>query len=270
MAKGFGAMCCVYDDDLWLETMVEGCYRVPDRLFFLVAARPWNGDPGSNETTLKAIRRCHDPDRKITVVEGDWKDEADERNAGLDLCSQAGLSFCLVIDSDEIYDPVALDLMCEVARLQQYADAWSISQVTYWKSYRYKIDSADHNGQLTIVRIGSTRFVNARRTSAEKISYLPQSLGVCHHLSYVRSDDEVKKKMVHSSHARAFLPNWYANVWLRWDVDKDLENLHPMRPQWYPRAIVQDPEAYPPALRRLYEKESLGSAACPDRSGRPR
>lgn len=255
MAKGFAGMCCVYEDDTWLSVMVQGCYPALERLYFLVGKRPWNGQPGSNESTIAAIRACPDPESKIVVVEGDWNDEAEERNYGLDVCCRDGFQFCVIVDSDEIYDPGVLDMMLEVARLQADIQAWSISQITYWKSYRYKIDSNSHNGQLAIVRLGETRFVNARGTTATKISYIPAKLGVCHHLSYARTNEAVKKKMAHSSHANIFMRDWYEAVWLRWDEDPMVENLHPFRPSWYPRAILQNPGAYPPALREIYDRD---------------
>lgn len=255
MASGFGGMCCVYDDEKWLTTMVEGCYPALEKLFFLVSRQPWNGQCGSNERTLAAIRSCHDPENKISVIEGEWTNEAAQRNVGLEVCARHGLSFCLVIDADEIYDPAVLDTLMEIARLQTAADAWSIAQITYWKSYRYRIDGTGHNGQLAIVRIGDVRFKSIRYTTAKRLAYLPKPLGVCHHLSYARTDEEVVKKLSHSSHAPSIRRRWFDDVWRHWDIDPTIENLHPVRPPWFPRAVLQDPRAYPPALKRLYDRD---------------
>jgi hypothetical protein len=255
MAKGVGAICCVYEDDAWLPTMVEGCYAAVDKLYFLVSSRPWKGEPGDNEKTIQAIRSCSDPDDKLMIAEGDWSVEADQRNAGLDLCRRDGLELCVIIDADEIYDPATLCFLLEMARLQRRASVWSISQVTYWKSYRYKIDGTGHNGQNAIVRLGDVRFKTIRNTTASETTLIPSQFGVCHHLSYARTNEEIIKKLAHFSHAHQICPGWLDGVWHRWDREPTLQNLHPVRPNLFPRAVLQQPDAYPPALRQIYERE---------------
>jgi glycosyltransferase involved in cell wall biosynthesis len=235
--------------------MVESCYPLLDRLFFLVGKRPWNGSGGSNVRTLDSIRKCDDPDSKITVVEGDWPNEPTQRNAGLNLCAEAGLTFCFIVDADEVYDPDALAFMMGVVMLQRTIQAWYVSQITYWKSYLYRIDGIARNDQLGFVRVGEVSFIGIRRTDARHVVHFPSAYGVCHHLSYALTNEQVLKKIEWSSHAKNIRKSWYSEVWLRWDTNHVLENLHPMEPRWYPRAVLQSPRAYPPVLRRRYERD---------------
>ena len=258
MATGFGGVCCVYDDHVWLPTMVEACRPAVDRLFFLVGRRPWNGEVGDNHATLAAIRACADPDRKIVVIEGDWPTEAAQRNAGLQLCAEAGLPYCMVVDADEIYDPAKLKVMMAVASLRPEIPVWGVRIVTYWKSYRYRIDPLDPRPATLLVRVGEATFVRLRETSVRPVGFPPE-VGICHHLSYARTDEQILKKTTRFSHAHEIRSGWFQEVWRRWDENPSMENLHPVRPVAYPRAVLQDPNAYPPVLRRLYERDQAAS-----------
>lgn len=259
MTERFGVVCIAFDDTDWISAMIEGCHPVVDRLFFMVSRTYWTGAPGSNEGTLAAIRAYPDLEGKIEIIEGEWPDEVAARNTGLALCRQYDLQFAVIVDADEIYDPGVLGMMMEFAKCERTADAWILPQTTYWKTYRYKIDSTGHNGQLGIVRIGEPKFVRLRTTTARRVSSVPLALGVCHHLSYVRTNDQMLTKLTYSPHASEFLPGWFNNVWLRWDEDHTLRNLHPTRPRWFPCAVLQNPQRYPPALRKWYDRDALMS-----------
>lgn len=248
-------VCCVYEDDVWLRAMVEGCYPALDRLYFLVGARPWCGVGGSNARAIEAIRASADPHRKIVVVEGDWPTEAIQRNAGLERCAREGFTHSLMIDSDEVYDPQFLRVMFQIARAQNEIAVWRVHWYTYWKTYRYRIDPPENFPPVVLMQVGGVQFVKNRLVSTPSMGCFAPSLGMCHHLSYARSDDEVKAKLEHFSLADQIRQEWFETVWKRWDTHRKMENLHPVRPAQYRRAIVQDPAAYPPVLRRLYDSE---------------
>lgn len=256
---GVGGVCCVYEDDVWLPAMVEGCYPALDRLFFLVGRHPWNGPSGSNASTLAAIRSCHDPESKIVVIEGDWPDEAAQRNAGLEICARAGLSFCCVIDADEIYDAQILRRMIQIARGVGAIDLWQVTLHTYWKSYRFRIDPPEPASPAVLVRVGRAPFVRNRQVASHRLARFPREYAVCHHMSYARTDEQVRNKLLRFSHAHQILPCWFEDVWQRWDRDSLLEDLHPVWPRAYKRAVPQDQSQYPPALRRLYDREHAAS-----------
>lgn len=255
----FAGVCCAYDDHTWVPTMLEGCYSSVHKLWFLVSRNVWNGPPGDNALTLEKIRTYPDPDNKIGIVEGDWINEADQRNYGLELCASAGIDYCFVVDADEIYDPSALALMMALTELRSDVGVWRASFWAYWKTYRYRIENSGKFLPSVFVKIGQGRFVRNRLTVSSRDGIIPPSLGMCHHMAYARPDHEIFAKVLRSRLSEHNVPNWFEDVWKRWDREPNLENLHPRHPPAYRRAILQDPDRYPPALRRLYERECLGS-----------
>jgi hypothetical protein len=64
-----------------------------------------------------------------------------------------------------------------------------------------------------------------------------------HHLSYVRRDSDMWKKVSSFEAAKEFdVQAWYDNVWLKWTPD--MENLHPVVPHQFKRATLNPmPEA---------------------------
>jgi hypothetical protein len=234
-------------------------YEACDTIWFLVGERPWNGEASDQSALIARIRTLSDPAGKFRVVRGQWPDEASQRNDGLRLIADAGADYCFVVDADEIYDPVQLRQAVALVRENPQVDCWRTSCVTYWKSYRYRIDPPEGITAAVFVRIGAGRFVENRAYEAPRHVKLPPETLTCHHMSYARTDAQIRRKISTFGHARDVVPGWFENVWRRWDTDRGLENLNPCWPAAYHRAVEQPYEALPPAIRRFWDAESAGS-----------
>lgn len=251
----FAAVCCLYDDDSWLPAVVESVYDACDSLWFLIAERPWNGAAADQTALVERVGALPDPSRKIHVVRGDWPNEAAERNAGLELVRTAGADYCFVLDADEIYDSRQLGQAMALVRENPQVDCWRASCVTYWKSYRYRIDPPEAITAAVFVRVGTGRFVENRTCAAARQANLPRETLVFHHMSYARTDEQIRRKISTFGHAHQVIPGWYEKVWRRWDADPTLEHLNPCWPAAYRRAVGQSCNALPPVLRRLWDAD---------------
>jgi len=252
VGKNFAAVCCVYDDERWLPFMIESIYSEVGAIYFLVGDEPWNGSPTSNVRTLQAIAAYPDPERKIQIVRGGWSSETEQRVAGLELVREAGFAYCFVVDADEIYDPFFLRRMMSAAASKPQVGCFYMTWFTYWKSEKYRIDPPEHYKPPVFLRCDLGQFVERRHATAPVVAVIPPALGICHHMSYARTNEELQKKLASFSHAHEILPNWYENVWLAWDKNPELENLHPIYPESYKRAIPVTRESLPPVLRSLF------------------
>lgn len=142
----------------------------------------------------------------------------------------------------------------EVACAASDVEAWRISNITYWKSYRYKIEPPEPFTVTVFVRLVGVSFVDMRTTDAQRVRCFSPKLAVCHHLSYARTDQEVLNKITRFSHCNDIREDWFTDVWQGWDHNHQMEHLHPVVPAAYRRAVPQDPKQYPPVLRKLYER----------------
>lgn len=252
-AARFAAVVCVYDDDSWLAPAIESVYAACETIWFLVSDTPWNGEAADQTALVERIRALPDLEGKIRVERGRWPDEATQRNEGLRLVADAGLEYCFVLDADEIYDPVQLAAAMDIVRRHPQIDCWRLSCLTYWKSCRYRVEPPEALAAPVFIRTGSGRFIENRHfDAARQMRFAPETI-VFHHMSYARTDEQILRKITTWGHARDVVPDWYENVWRKWDDDHSLENLNPCWPSAY-RAIVEQPcEALPPVVRRLWE-----------------
>ena len=249
----FIAACCVYDDPTWIVPMAHSVGPAVEQILFLVNRHPWNSEGGDNAQTMQRIAEAS-KGVSVQVIEGSWANETDQRNAGLEFVRQLGGDYCMVVDADELYDPQALERVKQAIAQHPEIGAWYISMYTYWKSFRFRIDPPEQFKPVVFAKVGVARFSENRHVQSPNWGEIPPALAVCHHMSYARSDEEVLKKLARFSHSHEILPGWYERVWKGWDNNQAMENLHPVHPQIYRRAVLQREDAYPPVLRALAQK----------------
>jgi hypothetical protein len=247
----YGAVYVIFDDERWLHFSLESVYAECDVILILIANAPWNGPPRSTEGTVQSALSFPDPEKKIQLLRGDWKSETEQRNAGRRRLMEMGIQYCLVVDADEVYDPVQLRRMMVFAPCVPDVDVWHIKMVTYWKSHLYRIDPPEEFQPAVLLRLGNVRFVEHRKAEGTHHGLIPPHVAVMHHLSYARSDEEILTKITSFSHASEVKPDWYERVWKGWDRDQSIRHLNPAYPENYFCAIAQDPAALPPVLRNL-------------------
>jgi hypothetical protein len=246
----FGAVCCLYDDDAWLEPTYEAAYEACDGIWFLLGHRPWNGGASDQAALLAKLESLPDPAGKVRIVRGDWPTEAAERNAGLELLEREGFEYCLVLDADEIHHPAQLAAAMALARENPQIDCWRMRCLTYWKSASYRVEPPEPDPAVVFLRVGAGRFVQNRMPVWHTDIVIPMETAVIHHMSYARSDAQVARKIATFGHAHQVVPGWYERVWRGWDRDRTIENLNPCWPAAYRRIVMQPAEALPPTLRR--------------------
>lgn len=228
--KKFGAQYCVYEDSGFLVESVRRVYPLMDRIVFLVGLEPWKGE-GSRALpaeTLKLIAGLPDPDRKFVVISRYWATEAEQRNDGLSTLHALGCDWCLIVDDDEMFNRIDLYKAKDMISREQPSTAFLLPQVIYWKSR----DTAIENLTFALPAFASTVpgeiFFNEGRcymVTSGKWTVFPPEVIVCHHLSYVRSEEKMKRKLAAFSHADQTKADWLERVWLNWRPE--MENLHP-------------------------------------------
>ncbi|MFN8390768.1 MAG: hypothetical protein U0136_10795 [Bdellovibrionota bacterium] len=251
MNSSFAALYCIYHDDIWLEHSVRSIYASVGGIFFFLNTRPWHGENTDNRETIECLNRLADPDNKIRIIQDTWADEAGERNYAAAVAQLSGFTYGMIVDADEIYDRAALDAMIAHAAADPDVNVWHMEWDIYWKSLEFVIDPPEPYHPPVFIRLGTCGFVEARNPSGAKHSLIPRAVGFCHHMSYARTDKLIKRKLASFSHATQILPGWFEHVWQAWDGNHELENLHPVQPTQYRRAIPRPPTQLPEAVRDL-------------------
>jgi hypothetical protein len=208
--------------------------------------------PKLDTTQLVAtIEQLPDPNNKKQIISGSWASEVEQRNISLAYAVNSGCQIGMVVDADEIYEPSNLQGMIALVRARPEVDVWHMCWYTYWKSPQYRIDPIEPYHPPVFVRIGNVGFTEARNLYGGIHELIPPEVGMCHHMSYARSDELVKRKIGAFTHANQILDDWFDKVWKRWDEDPELTDLHPVIPAQYKRAVVQPADKLPSVLRNL-------------------
>ena len=251
----FGALCCVYDDETWLKDSFESIYSSCATIYYVVNDKPWHGPSTDNSCIISALNNLPDPDKKIRIIKGSWPQlapgETEQRNAGLKLIEQAGMDYCFIVDSDEIYDSGVLLNMMNFASRNPQIECWHTEMDTYWKSYQYVIRPLEPCRPAIFIKLGvGAYFTSIREVNAKTRTIMPPNIGFYHHMSYARSDEQVKKKISMFSHADEIVAGWYENIWKGWDEDNNMTDLHPTCPHCYAKAIRRPISELPEVLRK--------------------
>lgn len=221
-----GAAIPVLNEWRFVPAVAGQLLRVADRCVVLRGRRSFSGVP-------VALSPVPPLDSRIEVLEGAWRNENETRNAATE--ALADCDYLFIVDSDEIFLDADLDLLRELCE-RESDPVIAVRLLTYWKTHEYRIDPPES----LIAPVAYRRGVRTRGLRG-----VDGPVGVariwCRHLSYVRTDDEVREKLRLFSHAHEIRDGWYENVWKAWDSNRALENLHPTHPTAYPRAVL-DPD----------------------------
>lgn len=222
----FGAVILCANEWRFMPAVLGQLSQVVDRLVVL-----------RNRLSLSGLRVALEevPALAVETVEGEWESEAAARNAGMELLSD--YDYVFIVDSDELLTLDALNLLKSVCE-QRSPRAIGARFYTYWKTPEYIItppETKPLEASAPIIVRKEVRFTKHRIIDNGEVMIPP--VFMVHHLSYVRTDEEMRDKLLLFGHADEVVPNWFENVWKKWDEDPTLENLHPTRPEAFQRAV---------------------------------
>jgi hypothetical protein len=224
----FAAAIPVLNEWKFLPAVAGQLLKVCDEVFVMRGTIPHSGNPDVKLTPVPKL------DPRIHVVEYAWENEKAMRNAGQSLIADGGYDYGFSLDSDELFTtPMVQSIVDAVRKAHGEIETMACLLLTYWKSPDYRIDPPEQLIAPFLLR-KDIRFTAGRMFSA-KTTIIPKH--IMHHLSYVRTDEEVLDKLKYFCHAHQVVDGWYENVWKAWDTNPNLENLHATDPECYRRAV---------------------------------
>jgi len=217
-----------------------------------LSTSPWYGCQNSSAIDPAQIQLLPDPAGKVDIISGTWSSETEQRNITLAYAMHQGLTHGLIIDADEVYETSELLQAIAHARSRPEITVWHAQWYTYWKSPEYRIEPIEPYQPPILVTLGNVGFAETRNALGDAHDLIPPQLCMCHHLSYALSEQALQSKhIMQPGHSQSALPDWYEQKWKAWDSDHAIEDLHPVNPAWFKRAIEQPKEARPTVLREL-------------------
>jgi signal peptidase I len=177
---------------------------------------------------------------KTVIIDGDWNDEEEPRNACLERARQDGCDYLLVQDADEFYTNEAWHTNKLALTTAVKPAAYKTRWYNFWKSPEYVIQMGDGsitdvNASFAVPCNSNIRFVKKRSvTGGDNIGVLP---GICYHYGYALTDEEMLEKISTWGHTVDLFNGkaWYRYKWLGWTPGS--RNLNAIFPTSWPRAV---------------------------------
>jgi hypothetical protein len=239
----FAAHVLMFNCDKLIMRMIENCAPFVEKIYVAYSPMPWSYNPAARERfpnrTDKEILRQSKYFHKIELIEGTWDFDEDQRNACLERAKAAGFDYLIIQDADEFYH--IEDYRNNIEEIKRHDD-WEVfctPWYCFWKNLDYVV--IDRKGSAIVgfpefainLRLDGVRFIRARIPNLQRRWHLP---GVCYHLSYVLTDEEVLTKIHTWGHADQFdRQKWFERKWLKWN--QKTENLHPIEPPAWKKAV---------------------------------
>jgi len=225
-----GVITNAFKEERWIEGCIKQFKDFELPHVVLNSLVPWGFSDydfefGKDNTAEKARKAG------AVVYQLPWANEQDQFNTGLQLLGNR--DWVLIVDADERYEKVEIEKLLII--LEEIKDtnieivrprSWSV----YWKTPYFKL--FPEQPYKPIIAIKPTCLFKSMRNAIGTQTFSNIEM---HHFSYVRSDEEMKRKIDTFSHKDEIVPGWYNNKWLRWKPS--MMNLHPVVPEQFQRAM---------------------------------
>ncbi|MES2727590.1 MAG: hypothetical protein V4643_10850 [Bacteroidota bacterium] len=228
--KKFGVMILFFDCEQFILKTIENCAPFVDKIYISYSPQPWsayNAEAPSlyaNRSNPEILKQSVYFD-KLELVQGVWETEEAQRNACRTKAIADGMDYLIVQDADEFYLPETyqqnIDEILANPQYNMYQCPWMI----FWKDTKHVILHREHLGERNTIYAACPLFainlhVDNPFTSRRLTKDIDNKLilqGMCFHLSYVFSDEEMVRKINTWGHSHQVNKNWLRWKWLAWN-----------------------------------------------------
>lgn len=212
-----------------LRLMVENTGGMVDRIYLSHSRKPWNayndqaGQMYESNIDESFIRDFPYRD-KLVWLEGEWSSEEEQRNHSLDRARNDGMDYMIIQDADEFYLQEDFKANLEGIRNNPNYPAYRCPWTVFWKNTKYVIRVRQGKSSTTVttcpnfavnVNMPDVRFTSRRLVNRINESFMLP--GLCLHLAWVLTDQEVLQKIQTWGHSHQFdNMAWYRHKWRAW------------------------------------------------------
>lgn len=220
MAKSnVGIITCAYNEGKLIGACINQFKGFPVEHLILVSKTPWAGEALPPDRTAKIAKSLG-----ATVIVDDFPPDEGQRHVGLDYFKN--MDWCLIVDCDEFYTKDSIGKILDFLKTAD-KDVYRPEEMLVYFGDLDHIATRENipHGSPVVAMRPHMRFSHIREVDYP-IYFIPGT--TLHHLSYIRTNEDMKKKISSWGHANEVIPGWYENVWLKWTPE--MMNFHPTEP----------------------------------------
>jgi hypothetical protein len=246
-----------FNSETTILQCIDNCADKVDIIYISYSPQPWKKynplarNHYQNTSSLATLNKSKHLN-KLKIVSGVWDNEEDQRNEVLKIAKEDQIDFLIIQDPDEFYLPEEYDKniqgMIQNPSYPYYYNPW----INFWKNLTYvalerknlfgtesSIYSKSANFAMNLKSFPDIFFADRRQPNYSYDSALKLP-GVCYHLSYVYTDEEVKTKIMTWGHSHQVRKNWFKYKWLGWKPNT--KYINPMMgPVWQKATKFEGP-----------------------------
>lgn len=224
-----------YDCEQFILRTLENCYRHVDKIYILYSPEPWSAynhearELYPNPSSVEILKGSKYFD-KIEILEGVWDTEEDQRNHCVRIAKEEGFDYLIIQDADEFYSEEEYEKNLNGIGLCPDEDFYRTKWYLFWKDINTIVEHIyplNHGNSQYVKSYHRTPFgfnacfaINLKKDiwfeSKRRVNssdYLMLD-GVCCHLSYVLSDEQLKRKLSTWGHSNQVnITKWFNTSW---------------------------------------------------------
>lgn len=190
---------------------------IADKIIVSCAKKSWYNDMDNDDTADKARKTS------ATVFEDLTGWEHEHRNKTMD--QMRDMDYVIVAHGDTWFLREDLKRLKEMSLDKLH---YACNVYTYWKNDKTVIYPYISLPTLFVRSDAIFRDVINIDNQEANPEVLPIT---CYHTSWLKTDDEVKKKITSYSHAGEIRPDWFENIWKKWTPE--MTDFAPTNPSDY-------------------------------------
>lgn len=242
-------MMLLFNADRTIVRAIDNGGAYVEKIYVGYSSVPWTAynnrarEQFSNKSSLDILKTSKYYS-KIQVVEGIWESDEAQRNEIVMMARKDGFDYMIFQDADEFYLEEGWKENIEGIKKNPDHMLYQTPWINFWKNLSYVIVSKEHMGNRNTIFTTCEAFaMNLKKNPETKLFFArifptPDRFrlkGLCFHLSYVMSDEEMKSKIGTWGHSHQVNRNWYQWKWLAWNENK--RNLNPIDSVDWVRAV---------------------------------
>lgn len=227
----FGIMTLAFYGSATLPRMLQNTGPYVDKIYLSHSPVPWSQYNKNARSIFKSeftadILSKLPFSEKIVFIEGVWDTDEAQREDALQRARKDGIDYLIIQDADEFYMPDQFLLNLKTIQQNPNFPAYTCPWVKFWKSTKYVMEAREHEGKKDqVISLCPNFAVNVNWPGIHfNLSRLVNEMdnayklpGLCLHLCWVLSDDQVLKKISTWGHSHQFdYKSWYKHKWLAW------------------------------------------------------
>lgn len=118
---------CTYNDWEYLDETIQSFKHHVDKLYIIEGAwqssQKFAAAPRSNQQTYDIINK-HVDDKKVFLIQANEARERNQRQVGLELAKKDGADWCWMLDSDEVYKDITVNMVKKVLQNNLTTDVY--------------------------------------------------------------------------------------------------------------------------------------------------